>query len=44
MIDSHFPNHYKRIRYVISVAETYRSVVPPKVYEAIKNYVFSIDD
>ena len=30
--------------YIISVAETYRSVVPPKVYEAIKNYVFSIDD
>lgn len=34
---------YKQ-EYIISVAETYRSVVPPKVYEAIKNYVFSIDD
>lgn len=30
--------------YVESVAEAYRSVVPEKVYEAIKNHHFSIDD
>ena len=30
--------------YVESVAETYRSVVPENVYEAIKNHQFSIDD
>ena len=30
--------------YVKTIAETYRSCVPDKVYEAIKNHVFSIDD
>ena len=39
----HVYAQYKK-DYVESVAETYRSVVPENVYEAIKNHQFSIDD